>query len=162
MSGLGIGAKYFGRVARIINKTNKIKMTTRMRTEIKSLVAESTESIFRSDVADRFADYGRVGVTSIEEIDPVTFLMDTFSMSCRVLGRNAETAFVRELLDENRQFREEFVKGPHGKAAGNNLVEHSFSQHGLANRRIEYNWECSVGLSLGMPHFDDSHLEMRP
>ena len=50
-------------------------------------------------VSDRFGDYGIVGV-AVAETGPETWTIDTFLMSCRVLGRGVETAFLSALASE--------------------------------------------------------------
>jgi FkbH-like protein len=78
------------RVAQLTQRTNQFNLTTIRRTqqEIQSLIDAGYEC-FTVDVADRFGDYGLVGVLLVKpESDALE--VDTFLLSCRALGRGVE------------------------------------------------------------------------
>jgi FkbH-like protein len=78
------------RVSQLTHRTNQFNFTTRRRSEveIKELQKQGFE-ILTTCVADRFGDYGLVGLT-ICRIQGESLDVDTFLMSCRVLGRGVE------------------------------------------------------------------------
>jgi FkbH-like protein len=85
------------RVAQLTQKTNQFNLTTIRRTEaeIDALMGDPAWRVFVLTVTDRFGDYGLVGVC-IAEVGE-RFRLDTFLLSCRVLGRGVETAFFAEV-----------------------------------------------------------------
>jgi FkbH-like protein len=89
------------RVAQLTNKTNQFNLTTIRRDEsqIRRLVASATNDVWAIRVTDRFGDYGIVGVAIVDQ-DPDSWTIDTLLMSCRVLGRGVETAFLTAIADE--------------------------------------------------------------
>ena len=87
------------RVAQLTQRTNQFNFTTRRRTEseIRQL-AENDLDCRIVEVSDRFGDYGVVGVlvygTRSESLE-----IDTFLLSCRVLGRGVEHRMLDHLGD---------------------------------------------------------------
>ncbi len=77
----------FPRVAQLTQRTNQFNFTTIRRTEaeIRPLAASGLECL-RVRVADRFGDYGLVGVLIFGETTDAVVL-DTMLLSCRALGR---------------------------------------------------------------------------
>lgn len=94
------------RIAQLSQRTNQFNLTTRRytETEIQTLVRNGGR-VFWMRVSDRLGDSGLVGVAVIDKIDSAGDLwIDNFFMSCRVIGRNVEVAFMREVL--NRLIKE--------------------------------------------------------
>ena len=88
------------RVAQLTQKTNQFNLTTRRYTEqeIAALSADPLVEVISVKVADRFGDNGIVAV-AILRLDSRGYAeLDTFLMSCRVIGRTVETAVLAELM----------------------------------------------------------------
>lgn len=83
------------RVAQLTQKTNQFNLTSRRCTEsdIESFVQSSQWRVFTGRVKDRFADEGTVAVGILHN-DARGWLVHTFLLSCRVLGRGVEHAFL--------------------------------------------------------------------
>jgi FkbH-like protein len=79
------------RIAQLTQKTNQLNMTTRRYsdTEIAAFSANSQYRVFSVAARDRFGDHGIVGVL-ILEFAGETCRIDTFLLSCRVIGRRIE------------------------------------------------------------------------
>src|SRR5207302_1266835 len=92
------------RVAQLTQRTNQFNLTTRRRNE-KDLAARLQSSPgLAVRVSDRFGDYGLVGVM-LYEIASAAVVVDSFLLSCRVLGRGVEhrmLARLGEIACENR------------------------------------------------------------
>jgi len=93
------------RISQLTQKTNQLNMTTRRYTEaeIMQFAGSSTSYVFSVSSKDRFGDNGIVGVV-ILTIDGQTTIIDTFLLSCRVIGRTIEQsiiAFVSEFAKQN-------------------------------------------------------------
>ncbi len=85
------------RVAQLTQRTNQFNTTTIRRTEgdIQSLVAAGA-TVLTAEVADRFGEYGLVGVMIlIPETDVIT--VDSMLLSCRALGRGVEHRMLAEV-----------------------------------------------------------------
>ncbi|GAX60251.1 nonribosomal polyketide synthase protein [Candidatus Scalindua japonica] len=86
------------RVSQLTQRTNQFNLSTIRRTEeeIESLINMPNIKCWVIEVTDRFGDYGLVGVVIIKEEKDKLFL-DTFLLSCRVLGRRIEDAIMLRL-----------------------------------------------------------------
>jgi FkbH-like protein len=78
------------RAAQLTQRTNQFNLTTIRRTEpdIQSL-SEAGYETYTADISDRFGDYGVTGVI-IAKAQHESLNVDTFLLSCRVLGRGVE------------------------------------------------------------------------
>lgn len=98
------------RISQLTRSTNQLNLTTRpySKAEIKNFVLSSDWRVFLVELEDKLGEYGIVGL-SIVKLDKQKSkaFIDTFLLSCRVLGRNLETAFLSEIL---RRLNKEGIK----------------------------------------------------
>jgi FkbH-like protein len=96
-----IDGSNFARVGQLVAKTNQFNLTTR-RHDIATLrqLAEREECFtWCYRVRDCFGDSGLVGVLIAQPLsEPSTYIVDTWILSCRVMGRTVEHATFRHLL----------------------------------------------------------------
>ena len=90
------------RAAQLTQRTNQFNMTTIRRTEseLSELISAASHDVYTLRLQDRFGDNGIVGLAIVEHKDKEDCL-ETFLMSCRVLGRTVETAFLSWLLNRS-------------------------------------------------------------
>lgn len=92
------------RASQITQKTNQFNLTTRRYTEvdIQSMLDDPVYILAVFSVADRYGNYGVTGMTIIRQDKDFSnrAVIDSFLMSCRVIGRNVEYAFFDELVHE--------------------------------------------------------------
>lgn len=83
------------RIAELTRKTNQLNMTTRRyaQGEIQALVQDKGVAVLSVRVEDRFGDNGVVGVLILRRTD-ARVEIDTFLLSCRVIGRSLEPAIL--------------------------------------------------------------------
>lgn len=94
------------RIAQMTQKTNQFNLTTRRYTEadIVRILADGMHRVLAIGVADRFGDYGISGLCIVrDDRDRATSTIDTFLLSCRVLGRRVEQAFIGWLAETLRR-----------------------------------------------------------
>ncbi len=87
------------RIAQLTNRTNQFNLTT-MRfneNEIDVLMEREDTSVFSLSVKDAFGEYGLTGV-AIVTTRSLEANIDAFLLSCRVLGRNIEFAFINRII----------------------------------------------------------------
>jgi FkbH-like protein len=92
-----------GRVAQLTQKTNQFNLTTRRYTEqqLAEILERENWRVYSLRVRDRFGDNGIVGVAVVERGGD-EWEIDTFLLSCRVIGRTIETALLAHLVSEAR------------------------------------------------------------
>lgn len=83
------------RVSQLTQRTNQFNLSTirRSEEEITALLLDPKIKCFAVEVWDKFGDYGLVGVVITKEGEKDLFI-DTFLLSCRVLGRGIENVIL--------------------------------------------------------------------
>jgi FkbH-like protein len=91
------------RVAQLTNKTNQFNLTTRRYSEqqVQDMAASPDWRVYSIKVKDRFGDNGLVGV-AIANYKGEVCEIDSFLLSCRVIGRTVETGFLAAIIEEAR------------------------------------------------------------
>jgi FkbH-like protein len=87
------------RISQMTQKTNQFNLTTKRYSEleIKGFV-ETGSLVFTLSVSDKYGDSGVTGLAIINRMgDNAT--IDTYLLSCRILGRSIEIAFLKYLLN---------------------------------------------------------------
>ncbi|MDB6112376.1 MAG: FkbH like protein, partial [Pedosphaera sp.] len=86
------------RTSQLTQRTNQFNFTTRRRTEseLQAIRQNGNPEVFTVSVSDRFGDYGLVGTMILR---PATnaLVVDSFLLSCRVLGRGVEHQMLARL-----------------------------------------------------------------
>jgi FkbH-like protein len=87
------------RIAQLTQKTNQFNLTTRRYThgDVERFLSSPDHVVLTMRVRDRFGDYGVTGI-GILFVEASTAHIDTFLMSCRVLGRHVEYALLNQLI----------------------------------------------------------------
>jgi FkbH-like protein len=87
------------RVSQLTQKTNQFNLTTRRYSSarIESFSRSCDAAVFSLQVSDRFGDSGLTGVL-IALREGKVGRIDSFLLSCRILGRNLETVFLDRCL----------------------------------------------------------------
>lgn len=87
------------RMSQMTLKTNQFNLTTKRYSEkdIEDLIKDGAW-VFCADVSDRFGDYGITMLAIVIPEDTKTAYLDSFLMSCRVMGRGVEYSFMDFIL----------------------------------------------------------------
>lgn len=89
------------RVVQLINKTNQFNVTTKRYTksDINRINGHKTNDIFVVYSSDKYGDDGLISVIILRRKQSDVYI-DTFLMSCRVMGRKIENVIVGKIVDE--------------------------------------------------------------
>jgi FkbH-like protein len=100
-----VNAGSLARAAQLTQKTNQLNLTTRRYTEadIDARQRDRSWHCCTVTVRDRFGDNGIIGVMLAQHLAD-RLILDTFLMSCRVIGRTVETAMLAHLCDVAERF----------------------------------------------------------
>jgi FkbH-like protein len=92
------------RIVQLINKSNQYNLTTRRYTEpeIWALENDSAVSTLQVRLVDVFGDNGMISIVICRPAEAGEWDIDTWLMSCRVLGRKVENAVLQEILKHAR------------------------------------------------------------
>ena len=127
-----VDAQTLPRVAQLINKTNQFNLTARRYTEDQVAAMASSPDWwcrwFR--LADRFGDHGLIGVLLARK-GPLQWRVDTWLMSCRVLGRQMEDFMCASLLSAAQQEGAQAVVGEYIPSEKNAVVSGLYARLGF-------------------------------
>ena len=124
------------RLAQLINKTNQFNVTTRRYTEaeVTSMMNDPLTLTFSARLDDCFGSNGIISIVigRIVTQDGVRALdLDTWLMSCRVLGRSVENAILAVVVDTARQAGVERLIGHFRPTSKNGMVRDLYSRLGF-------------------------------
>lgn len=125
-----IDAISISRATQLINKSNQFNLTTRRYTEVqvKNLTEEINVFCWQLRLKDRFADNGLISVI-IAKPSPnsdKTLAIDTWLMSCRVLGRQVELEVLNILAKKAQNLGYCFLQGEYIKSEKNDMVREHY------------------------------------
>jgi FkbH-like protein len=138
------------RIVQLINKSNQYNLTTRRYTEPEVALSEQDPDAFTLQVrlADIFGDNGMISVVICRSEEPHVWEIDTWLMSCRVLGRKVEHMVLRKILEHARIARVERLKGVYRPTEKNTLVVDHYAKLGFTKVLEEDSgltrWELDV------------------
>jgi FkbH-like protein len=120
------------RMAQLINKSNQFQLTgTRYSdAEMLALAARDDHAIRYFKLSDRFGDNGLIAVIVLK-IDATELHVDTWVMSCRVLGRSMEEFICNEMLSVAQHHNCRVVVGRYRASAKNKLVSGLYDRLGF-------------------------------
>ena len=120
------------RLAQMTQKTNQFNLTTIRYSEsdISNFVASNSHRVYSLQLMDRFGDNGIVGELIIKE-DGDVWEIDSFLLSCRVMGRNIETAFLSYIIEEDRKANVKNIVGKYIPTKKNPPVKDLYNDHGF-------------------------------
>jgi len=126
------------RVAQLTQKTNQFNLTTRRYTEpqIAGMAKQPDWHIFSIKVRDRFGDHGLVGV-AIAHDQGEQCEVDTFLLSCRVIGRTVETALLAHLAESARRRGRKRLVGWFLATKKNAPARDFYEQHGFERQKTD-------------------------
>ena len=124
--------KTIPRIAQLTQRTNQFNTTTRRYSEgdIQRFAESLRYNVYSLQLKDRFGDNGIIGVCIVDKAEK-QWHIDTFLLSCRVIGRTVETAFLAYLCKQAREAKIEEIRGEYIPTSKNEPVKDLFQRHGF-------------------------------
>lgn len=131
-----IGPVDLPRASQLINKSNQFNLTTRRYTEaeLARLVSDPSNLALCFRLRDRFGDNGLISVILArpdERWGDNALVLDTWLMSCRVLGRQVEAAALEVVVQEAARRGARSLIGEYRPTARNGLVSEHYARLGF-------------------------------
>jgi FkbH-like protein len=124
------------RIVQLINKTNQFNLTTRRITEEEAtaMMADPLLLTLQLRLLDRFGDNGMIAVVigRFAEFGSTDMLIETWLMSCRVLGRGVEEAMLGLIAAEAARLGADRLIGEYRPTAKNGMVREHYPRLGFA------------------------------
>ncbi len=128
-----LDATVLERAAQLVSKTNQFNVTT-----IRYSAAELREMSESAGViplfyrlSDRFGDYGWIGLLILRR-EGETARIDTWLMSCRVLGKSVEACMLEDAASAARAWGCTTITGRYVRTKKNGMVADLFDRYGFA------------------------------
>ncbi|SHH71961.1 HAD-superfamily phosphatase, subfamily IIIC/FkbH-like domain-containing protein [Bradyrhizobium erythrophlei] len=137
------------RITQLISKSNQFNLTTRRYSEAEIAAMQSNADIFtlQARLEDIFGDNGMISAVICRQAGR-RWEVDTWIMSCRVLGRRVEEAILQHLVEQARSRGITEIVGRYIPTAKNGLVRDHFSRLGFVqtdSQDGETTWQLAVG-----------------
>lgn len=128
------GEQHLARLAQMTQKTNQFNLTTKRYSEkeILSFIQDPDRLTAYFSLSDIFGDNGIVSLILLSGMSTAKVEVDTFLMSCRVLGRKAEEVFLYLILKELRELGKTVVVARYIPTAKNSLVRDFWDRQGFS------------------------------
>jgi FkbH-like protein len=128
------------RIVQLINKTNQFNLTTRRYTEAEVVrtMEDPRTLTLQLRLVDRYGDngiisllIGKLGADGSMVAGDGTLVMDTWLMSCRVLGRQVEEATLNLLVAEAAKMGAKRIEGTYIPTKKNGMVREHYGRLGF-------------------------------
>lgn len=150
--------QHIARITQLINKTNQFNLTTVRRTqdEISLLAKDADSRVLGMHISDKYGDYGLVGAAILKK-NGAECIIDTLLMSCRVLGRGAETTLISQLAENAKALGCKTLRGEYVPTAKNAMVKDLYKNHGFSADSGA--WKIDPAAAQKAPEHIDLHTE---
>lgn len=145
------------RIAQLTQKTNQFNLTTRryMQEEIEMLASGGNALIAAIRVEDKFGDNGLTGVVIVRKaVDE--WLIDSFLMSCRVIGRKIEDTLLSHIIAQAKLAGIPRVVGEYRATKKNDLVRNFYKSNNFelkSENDSAQQWVFSTDKNFPRPSF---------
>lgn len=119
------------RMSQMSQKTNQFNLTTKRYTEgdIQNFINDSNSDVYAFSVSDKFGDSGITGLSIVTTKGTTEMAeIDTLLMSCRVIGRNIEYAFLDYVIEKIKEKKITDLKARYIKTQKNEQVKEFFDR----------------------------------
>jgi FkbH-like protein len=145
------------RISQLTQKTNQFNMTTRryLEEDIQKFAQSDDFLVVCVKVKDKFGDNGITGAAIVEK-GAEGWRIDTFLLSCRVIGRRVEETLLAYILKEAKKAKAKVLEGEFIPTKKNAPANGFYKNSGFrlaaedSNRQI---WEYDVAKTFKFPDF---------
>jgi FkbH-like protein len=141
------------RVSQLILKTNQFNLTTKRYQEIdiKKMIQDSNFIVTSVQVEDKFGDNGITGVFIIKKENKKEWRIDTFLMSCRIMGRDIEKGIMTYIINEARKNNIEKINANFFPTQKNKPIENFLSDNEF--KRNGKFWTYEIKSEIKLPEY---------
>ena len=136
------------RITQLVGKTNQFNLTTRRysSSELSAFMTSPNHVTRYLKLSDRLGDHGLVALLIVEVTDDALDI-DTFLMSCRVIGRTVEEKLLAHLCAEAIARDRTMLRGSYVPTAKNAIVRDLYARFGFRETGSENGatrWEYDI------------------
>lgn len=141
------------RVSQLTLKTNQFNLTTKryQESDIKNMVQDPSFIVGCAQVEDKFGDNGITGVFIIKKENEKEWMIDTFLMSCRIMGRDIEKGIITYIINKAKKSGVEKIKASFFPTQKNKPVEDFLPNCGF-KKDGEF-WTYTIKSEIKLPEY---------
>jgi len=141
------------RISQLILKTNQFNLTTKryQLEDIQRFSQDDNMIIGCAQVEDKFGDNGITGVFIVQKNSTKEWVLDTFLLSCRVMGREVEKSLLGYIVKKAKEHGIEKIKAKFIPTQKNKPVEDFLPQCGF--KKDNDDWTISLNETFHIPDF---------
>lgn len=141
------------RISQLTLKTNQFNLTTRRYQEddIKKIAEDQRFLIGCAQVEDRFGDNGITGVFIVDKNNPKEWFIDSFLLSCRVMGREIEKGILGYIINKAKEDGVEKIKAKFIPTQKNKPIEQFLPDCGFSKE--EDYWIYPISSNFVIPEY---------
>jgi FkbH-like protein len=148
------------RIAQLTQKTNQFNLTTFRYTEsqINHFMSDERYEVYAMFVKDKFGDNGLSGVciAKVDEKEPKNVNIDSFLMSCRIIGRNIEFVYANQIIQDLAIKGHQTLVADYIPTKKNAQVESFYDKVGL---NLIENIDGTKHYSMNIANFESKKVE---
>lgn len=149
-----VSPESLARVVQLLNRTNQFNLTTRRYTQadVEAQLANPDWELVTLRARDRFGDHGLVAFAAgVTEGD--AFRVDSFLMSCRVIGQGIEAALLADLREKAERRGAKRMLSTFIPTKKNMQVREFYDSHGfkVASRETDGSTSYELALPAALP-----------
>jgi FkbH-like protein len=150
------------RASQMCLKTNQFNLRGKRYSEgdIQDIV-KTGGMVFLVRLTDIYGDHGIVGMAISTKISPEFYFLDTFLMSCRVLGRHLEAWILKVMVDDIRTKGGSFLVAERIPTAKNQMTSEFLNSHGfksIQEKAFKSRSDLSVMFSSYLDLVDEAYI----
>jgi FkbH-like protein len=151
------------RTAQLINKTNQFNLTTRRYTEddVRAIMRDERAFGLQLRLLDRFGDNGIIAILIGRLLDGADLLIDTWLMSCRVLGRQVEPTSLNLIAEQARRLGARRLIGEYLPTKKNGMVRDHYAKLGFTPLEADASGASRAALDLERFVPADTFIDVR-
>jgi len=149
------------RLAQMHQKTNQFNLTTQRydEAELKEMMNDPNAMVVLGQVSDKFGDHC-ISICATVAINSKQAELKTLLMSCRVIGREVEVAFLGAILEKLRDSGVETLKASYIPTEKNTIVADFYGDQGLEkgqtiNNATLYSWNATSSPLPSSPYVEN-------
>ena len=141
------------RISQLTLKTNQFNLTTKRYQEedIKKFAEDKNIEIGYAQVEDKFGDNGITSVFILNKKDPKEWYLDTFLLSCRIMGRDIEKCIMSHIIFKAKKDGVTTIKANYLPTKKNKPIEDFLP--GCGFQKNEDCWIINVNNKFKSPDF---------
>ena len=121
------------RISQLTLKTNQFNLTTRryQEEEVSKFSSSENKIVECVKVSDKFGDNGITGTYIIEKKNNDEWIIDTFLLSCRIIGRGVEETMMNQIIEKAKSSGIKKIKGEFISTTKNKPAENFYEKLGF-------------------------------